>query len=144
MTPLDIVNVKAGEQDIATLRSQRMSLGAYLYLFAEDLRNLRACPQRGAVRQAGQNRPVWTLNNEWRTRCPRASSHSWQSALWPWLLPVAKTSRWKNMLWSTQSRSRLSRPTPANTSKAIRLTGGQARRPVHTRATSSQIRRAVA
>jgi hypothetical protein len=144
MTPLDIVNVKAGELDIATLRSQRMSLGAYLYLFAEDLRNLRACPQRGAVRQAGQNRPVWTLNNEWRTRCPRASSHSWQSALLPWLLPVAKTSRWKNMLWSTQSRSRLSRPTPANTSKASRLTGGQAMRPVHTRATSSQIRRAVA
>jgi len=144
MTPLDIVNSQTDEQGIATLRSQRMSLAAYLYLFAEDLRNLRACPQRGAMRQAGQIRPVWTLNKEWRTRCPRASSHSWQSASWHWLQLAAKTSRLKNMLWSTQSRSRLSRPTPANTSKASRLTGEQATRPVHTRATSSQIRRAVA
>ncbi len=144
MTPLDIVNAKANEQDIATLRSHQMSLASYLYLFAEHLRNLRACPQRGALRQAGQIRPVWTLNNEWRTRCPRASRHSSRSASWPSWQPVVKTSRWKNMLWSTQSRSLLSQLTLANTSKALRLTGGQAARPVHTRATPSQIRRAVA
>lgn len=144
MTPLDIVNAKADEQDIATLRSQQMSLAAYLYLFADHLRNLRACPQRGALRQAGQIRPVWTQINEWRTRCPRASRHSSRSALWPSWQPVVKTSRWKNMLWSTQSRSLLSQPTPASTSKASRLTGGQAARPVRTPAPLSLIRGDVA
>ena len=144
MTPLDIVNAKASEQDIAALRSQQMSLAAYLYLFAEHLRNLRACPQRGALRQAGQIRPVWTQNNEWRIRCPRASRHSSRSASWPSWQPVVKTSRWKNMLWSTQSRSLLSHPTLANTSKASRLTGGQATRPVRTPAPLPLIRGDVA
>lgn len=144
MTPLDIVNAKANEQDIATLRSQQMSLASYLYLFAEHLRNLRPCPQRGALRQAGQIRPVWTRNNEWRTRCPRASRHSSRSASWPSWQPVVKTSRWKNMLWSTQSRSLLSQLTLANTSKASCLTGGQATRPVRTPAPLPLIRGDVA
>lgn len=144
MTPLDIVDTCPQPPAVAALRSQRMSLGAYLYLFAKQSHTLRAGRQRVAKRQAGQNRPVWTFNNEWRTRCPRASNHSSQSGLLPWLQPVAKTSRWKNTLWSTLSRSPASRPTPANTSKAKRLTGEQAARPVHTRTHLSAIRGDVA
>ena len=144
MAPLYLVNDHSDRQNIAALRPHKMSLAAYLYLFAADSRNLRPCRSFAAMRQAGSTYLASRQTNEWRNRCPRASSHSSRSALWPSWQPVAKTSRWKNMLWSTQSRSRLSRPTPANTSKALRLTGEQAQRPVHTRAQLSAIRGDVA
>lgn len=134
MTPLDVVSACAPAERNATLQSHQVNLGLYLYLFAEQTPILRPCHSSVAQRQAGSTRPASRQNNEWRNRCPRASRHSSRLAWWPWLPHAVKAPQLKNTLWSTQSRSLLSQPTPANTSKALCLTGsktgGQALRPV--------------
>lgn len=133
MTPQHLAPAPDSRQTFATLRSQHISKAAYLYLFAYESGNLRACHRSVALRQAGSKDLVRVKNNEWRQRCPRASKHSWPWALLPLseLAPTPHQS--KNTSWLTQSRSRLSRLTPANTSNSGLIRSGQALRPVHTR-----------
>lgn len=132
MIPLDVGRGTASQPVNATLRSQQMSLAAYLYLFAADSHNLRACRDVAALRQAGPFSPVLNKSNKWRTRCPRASRHSSQSVSWPLWQPVVKTRQLKNSLWLTQNRFQVSQPTPANTNKPVGKINGQAFWPVCT------------
>lgn len=130
MTPQYLAPRQAGRQSFAALRSQHISIGCYLYLFADESTIVRLCRSSATLRQAGSKGPVKTLNKTWRQRCPRASKHCWPLALLPLLQHVLTTRKSKNSSWSTLSRSRLSRNIPANTSNPGYTRFGQACRPV--------------
>jgi len=77
------------------------------------------------VGQTGLSGLVAPCNDNRRNRCPRASSFWRHSALWSLWPHVRVSSKRKNSSWSTLSRSRPNRFTPASTSKLsfARLSG---------------------
>lgn len=114
-------------REVATLASHRRRAQGYPFIssgfsatfcpgYSQDTSYPFGGPNKG---QAGSVGSVVNEKKTRRIRCPRASK-SWQySALLPQLQPVRK-NRNQNSWLPTLNQSRLSRPTPANTSNSLR------------------------
>ncbi|MFT6022860.1 MAG: hypothetical protein ACI9PY_000971 [Ascidiaceihabitans sp.] len=91
------------------------------YLFDTISRNYGARKSQGFLTSVPRSRARVASKGHFlsdrRLRCQRASNYWQHSALSLLLLPVRASSRSKNLSWLIQSRSRLSRHTPVNTSK---------------------------
>lgn len=129
MLPLYLALGRNPRVQNATFRSQRISLGRYLYIFTSESSILALGYLRVAVLtivgQAGQTSPVPTEKKNWSKTCRTVSKLCWPLVWLRLSQPVQIQHPSKSMSWLIPHQSQKSQCTPANTNNSA-LTGRRA------------------